>query len=323
MLFPSLIIGQEDAESLLKQGVKFHDDGEFAKAIEYYEKAALLEPNNSTIDYEMALSYAGLKDYDKAIILSDKVIAKKDKNLSQAYLVKASAFDMLGKAVESTAILEEAVAVTKGSPTLYYNLGINYWKAKQINLAEENFIKAIDLSANHTASHYMLAVLNDFKKNRVQAILSAAYFLLLEPNTKMSLDAFDIIQKNLSGIDAKDLDDPDVTNILLDSNRDTTFASAELLLGKLETTIANDTLSEFEHISFQLKSLFTLMGKQNLERKDIWTAFYVPFYFELSKTKHFETFIRYITQKPLKESHDWFKRHEQELTGFGDWLSKN
>ena len=39
MLLPFLLIGQEDAESLLKQGVKFHDDGEFAKAIEYYEKA--------------------------------------------------------------------------------------------------------------------------------------------------------------------------------------------------------------------------------------------------------------------------------------------
>jgi len=79
MFLPFLLIGQEDAESLLKQGVKYHDDGEFTKAIEYYEKAAILEPNNSTIDYELALSYAGLQDYDKAILLSDKVIAKKTK----------------------------------------------------------------------------------------------------------------------------------------------------------------------------------------------------------------------------------------------------
>jgi len=323
MFLPFLLIGQEDAESLLKQGVKYHDDGEFTKAIEYYEKAAILEPNNSTIDYELALSYAGLQDYDKAILLSDKVIAKKDKNLNQAYMVKASALDMLGRAAESTALLEEAIAVTKGHPTLYYNLGINYWKAKKIHLAEENFVKAIDMSANHTASHYMMAVLNDFKKNRVQAILSAAYFLLLEPNTKMSLDAFNIIKKNLNSNNTKDVVDTDITNIVFDNDRDTTFASAELLLGRLETTIANDTLSEFEHISFQLKSLFTLMGEQNMERKDIWTAFYIPFYFEISKTKHFETFVRYITQKPLKESHDWFKRHEQELIGFGDWLSKN
>ena len=143
MFLPFLLIGQEDAESLLKQGVKYHDDGEFTKAIEYYEKAAILEPNNSTIDYELALSYAGLQDYDKAILLSDKVIAKKDKNLSQAYMVKASALDMLGRAAESTALLEEAIAVTKGHPTLYYNLGINYWKAKKINLAEDNFVKAM------------------------------------------------------------------------------------------------------------------------------------------------------------------------------------
>jgi len=238
-------------------------------------------------------------------------------------MVKASALDMLGRAAESTALLEEAIAVTKGHPTLYYNLGINYWKAKKINLAEDNFVKAIDMSANHTASHYMLAVLNDFKKNRVQAILSAAYFLLLEPNTKMSLDAFNIIKKNLNSNNTKDVVDKDINNIVFDNDRDTTFASAELLLDRLETTIANDTLSEFEHISFQLKSLFTLMGEQNMERKDIWTAFYIPFYFEISKTKHFEPFVKYITQKPLKESHDWFKRHEQELIGLGDWLSKN
>ena len=146
MLLPFLLIGQEDAESLLKQGVKFHDDGEFAKAIEYYEKAALLEPNNSTIDYEMALSYAGLKDYVKAIILSDKVIAKKDKNLSQAYLVKASAFDMLGRAVESTAILEEAIAVTKGQKERDRNIGATNG-GKELNLARTSCCEVRSLLA--------------------------------------------------------------------------------------------------------------------------------------------------------------------------------
>jgi tetratricopeptide (TPR) repeat protein len=319
----SSIICQESVSSLLNQGVKYHDEGNYVKAIEYYEQALKLDSTKSTILYELAMSNYSLENYDKVVQYANKVILKKDNNLVQAYAIKGSALDAMGKLAESTALLEEAIVITKGHQTLYYNLAINYIKSHKLNLAEENFIKAIDLDANHSNSHYMLAVLNNDIHNPVQSILSGVYFLLLEPNSKRSIEIFEIVKKSLDSNISVNKEKPDNINVFFNAEKDTLFSSAELFISLLSASGIKDSISEPEQFSNRMKSLFTFLGELKKEKKDIWTAFYLPFYYELSKSSHYETFIKYISQKQYKESHDWLIRHERELTGMGDWLSKN
>lgn len=324
ILSAKVLYSQENPDTLIKQGIKYHDKGDFIRAVEMYERAAKLDPGRSTIDYEMALSYYNLKDYNKVIELADKVIAKKDGNLVQAYSIKASALDMQGKTAESTTVLEEAIIESKGHSTLYYNLAINYYKAGRINRAEENFINAIDMNDSHAGSHYMLSVLHNDTNNPVQSILAGQYFLLLEPSTKRSVEVYKMIWNNFQGKVDKGPNNSTYTTISFDADRDSIYSTVELMLSIAATSRQLDSLlTDDQFFKMQTKAVFSILGEQNKEPKDIWTAFYIPFFYKIAQSEHFDTFVKYISQKSSKESHDWLRSHEAELNNFGEWLSKN
>ena len=48
---------QSEIENFIKEGIQFHDNREYDKAIETYKKALKLDPNSTLVNYEIALSY--------------------------------------------------------------------------------------------------------------------------------------------------------------------------------------------------------------------------------------------------------------------------
>src|SRR5690606_30065233 len=137
------IIAQSNIEDYAKQGVQYHDNGEYDKAIETYKKALELDPKSTLVNYEIALSYFTKGDYEKAIEHSDVVLNQKSDLMMQAYLTKGSALDVLGKTKESIKLFEKAIKQSGDHFLLYYNLALNYYKISELDKAELNVIKAI------------------------------------------------------------------------------------------------------------------------------------------------------------------------------------
>ena len=172
-LLCQILLAQSRIDSLVQLGVEFHDNGEYDNAIDAYKKALELEPNSELVNYEIALTYMYAKDYDKAMVHADKVIAVNDsKYLMQSLNIKASCLDYLGKTDESIALFEQTIKKFGPDHFLYYNLGYNYYKKGNYEKAEEALTNAIKTKPSHASSHLLLAYLMNDQKNKVKSLLS-------------------------------------------------------------------------------------------------------------------------------------------------------
>ncbi|HCX21576.1 MAG: hypothetical protein CMB80_10080 [Flammeovirgaceae bacterium] len=164
-------------------------------------------------------------------------------------------------------------------------------------------------------------------ENKVQSILSLHFFLLLEPNSQRSADALELLKEQLAG-NAEQTGENSMNIILnpaaLDKKNE--FGSAEVMLSMLAATnmtAKKEGASDMELFISNNNSIFKILGElKKKKNKGLWWEFYIPFYYDLAKSKHLDTYCRYISQSESTEAGEWIYTHEKELAAFDEWLSK-
>ena len=282
LLLSTFLYSQISVDSLVEVGIQYHDNGEFVQAIETYKTALEIEPNSPLVNYEIALTYMYSGDYQNAIKHSDKVIKRNDKYLLQAYLVKGSCLDYLGKTKESIKLFKKGIKKFGDDHLLYYNLGYNYYNIKEFDKAEKAFIKAINTKANHASSHLFLGYLMYEKNQRVQSLLSLHFFLLLEPNSERSQNAYNLLQSQLSGGVERNQEEPGKIDIFLSPDQlKSEFGTIDMMITILEASKSleeNEGKSDDQMFIENTTSFFKILGEHKTkENTGFWWDFYVPF----------------------------------------------
>ncbi|MEO1655225.1 MAG: tetratricopeptide repeat protein, partial [Bacteroidota bacterium] len=191
---------QESLEELIKEGIQYHDAGEFEKAIKAYQQALTIDPDSPLAHYEIAISYFAAQNYPEALEHSDKVIAQGErKYLLPALVTKGSCLDNLGKSQEAIQVYEKALNDYGGHYLLYYNLGLTQFNVENLKAGEEAILNALKANINHSSSHLLLSYIQEQKEKKVPHLLASYYFLLLEPNSRRSPDAYAKLRKSLEG----------------------------------------------------------------------------------------------------------------------------
>lgn len=327
--FVSPLLAQNSIEDILEQGIKYHDQGNYDKAIEVYKTALEIDPKSPVVNYEIALSYFKKGDYKKTIEYSDAVLDQKDGYMREAYLTKGSAMDLLGKTEESIKLFKKAIKKTGEHYLLYYNMAFNYLKLNDLESAEDNVIKAIENNSNHATSHLMLAQIHNYKKNPVQTLLAAHYFLFLEPSSDRSQSAYQILLENFGGNVTKDEEKPNTINISLSVGNDDEFSSVKFMIGLLEASKSseeNKDKTDDEMFVENTDSFFTMMGELNEngdKGKTLWWTFYTPFFYDLAKSEHMEAYCKYISQSGNESSQQWLSDNGDKLDALDSWLQEN
>lgn len=320
------VTAQDSIDDLINKGVKYHDNGDYDKAIEMYKKALKIDKKSPLVNYEIAYTYFAKKDYMTSVKYSNVVLAQESKLKVPAYLIKGSALDMAGKVDDSIKMFKKAIKENKPHHLLNYNLALNYFKIKEYESAEESVLEAIEINQFHSTSHLLLAYLYDIKGKAVQTLLAVHYFLLLEPNSKRSSEGYELLQKHFAGNVSRDKDDPKKININLSPSKDEQFAAAELMIAMLEANRMieeNKDKSDEEMFVENTTSFFTVLGElKKKKNKGIWWELYVPFFYKLSETKHIEAYCHYISQNSSEKSQEWLKSNMDKLEGFGEWLKE-
>lgn len=317
---------QTDIESIVVEGIEYHDRGQYDMAIETYKKALKIDPKSTLVNYEIAFSYFQKGNYKEAIHYSDIVLKQNQDFLLEAYLVKGSSLDMLGKTEESIKLFKKAIGKTNGHYLLFYNLGLNYYKIGDFENAEESVINAINLNPNHASSHLMLANIHNLKGNSIQTLLSSHYFLFLEPNSKRSKDAYSMLMKNFSGNVTMDEEMPNNINIVLSPSNDSQFAAAELMISMLEASKSleeNEGKSEDQLFVENTGKFFMILGElKKKENKEIWWTFYAAFFYDVAKSEHLETYCKYISQIGNENAKKWLEDNPSAIDNFDNWLKE-
>ncbi len=319
---------QVKMDSLMKIGVQYHDQGEYAKAIEVYTKALMLDIKSPLVNYELAMTYMSSGDYKNAIKHSDIVIEQNRKHALPAYIIKGSALSDLGLIKEAIKIFEEAIAKFGKHYLVYFNLGVSYIKIQDDRNGELAFINAINANPDHPSSHYLLAIIKNQQNERVQSLLGLYYFLLLEPSSPRSEAAYSLLRKQLGGNLQKDKNDSTKVTIIVDaSKKDSEFSSVEFMIPMLEASNnlkENKGKSPEELFIENSKSLFSMLGqlktKDGKKKTGIWWDFYIPFFYKLAESEYMDVFCYYISMSSNKKAEDWLKANNEKFENFKKWL---
>lgn len=135
------------AQSLMRQGYVYMQQGLYDKALERFKEADAANPGNATVYNMTGLCYLSMRQLDKALENFDTALlmipgfTDARNNRGSTYL----ALEQYRLAeVDFIAVLSDSTYPHRWK--VFYNLGLTYMSRGQIGAAEENFQKAITTS---------------------------------------------------------------------------------------------------------------------------------------------------------------------------------
>ncbi|MCF8332048.1 MAG: tetratricopeptide repeat protein [Bacteroidales bacterium] len=328
LLFASIqLFSQETVDSLIQIGIQYHDEGQYEKAIETYKQALEIDSESMVAHAELALTYMHSGDYKKSIRHSDVVIKNGDDIALSAYITKGSSLDYLGKTKRSIRLFKKGIKEFGHHYLLHYNLAYNYYQMEELEDAEESVLSAIKAKTSHSSSHLLLGYIRSDKSQKVQSLLSLYFFLLLEPDSKRSQTAYNLLQQQFQGDVEKNEDNPNEVNIYINAdNLDSEFNAAELMLSMLHVSKdleENQGKTEEELFIDNTTSFFNVLGELKKETNEgLCWDFYVPFFYDIAISDHIDTFCYYISKSSNEKAMEWINNNEEKLKSFGHWMEK-
>ncbi len=319
------LLGQGiSANSLIDKGVALFDQGKYKDAIVFYQQALAIDSKSDRANYEIGYAYNELKDYQQAVNYSDKIIQANGAHLEEAYTLKASALDMLGKHDLAIQTYQEGIKRYPKDYLLNYNVGLTFYEENKYDIAAYYAGKALEVKPKHASSHLILANSMYGAGKKSQSLMASYYFLLLEPDSKRSLSALALLEKQLKAGVSKD--SGDVTTIHFSGHEtENEFGPADAILPfqqALRNSDKNKNKSD-EQFFFETTELFFKVLSELSDKNtnhNIWWDVYVPFYKDLVKSKNTEAFCYYISKsKNSSAVNNWLSSHQSEVNRLIQW----
>ncbi|MET3977662.1 tetratricopeptide (TPR) repeat protein [Mucilaginibacter sp. UYP25] len=306
----------QDAASLTKEGQQLYRQKQYAAAIEKYKNALVTEPANARANYEMALTlFSGGNGPDGIPFLETAIKTNASNTLTAAsYSLMGSIYGnakQLPKAIEA---YKNGLKTDSTNQRIYYNLGIVQYRSKLYPDAEQSFIGAIKRDSMDAGSTRMYALVTFHENKRADAVLGFCRFLQLEPNSTRSKEAFGNLQNMLQ----RGTLEAEVGYIPTATTKAEAFAQNKTITKALAGFMTRKYASPTALLTAQLKELFAAFaitpGKQYK---------YAQFFYKLSQTDNFDTFVRVISQTALPENAAWVKDNADKVMALDSWAKSN
>jgi len=273
----------DDARSLIKEGQKLSDEKKYTEAIEKYREALKLDTGNMFADYQLANS----------LFLSDK---------------GPEGIPYLNKITQSDNKLKGAA---------YDLLGLIYFKNKQYIEAETAAISAIKIDLKHASSQRMYALVSFHQNKRAQAFLGFCSFILLEPNTARSAEAYGNMQHIIQGGALKP-ESGEMQSHAIEANVNAlnqAITQAVADFSKRRYASAGDLLNA------ELTAIFTNIGKlaEKQTGNDFFRNYLAAYFYKLAQSPNMPAFARLVSSS-TPESAKWIKEHPQQMTDLDNWI---
>ncbi|NLI99993.1 MAG: tetratricopeptide repeat protein [Bacteroidales bacterium] len=331
-------------DELIQEGVELHDGGEYEEAIDRYLEALEMDSTSILAIYELSLSYLALKDFDNALEYSTQVIDSEHEQLSTgAYAVKSEALAELERVNEAIEVLQKGLDIHGDEYLLHFNMALNYYKKGNTDKTMEHVKRAIDVDKTHSGAFLLYAYALNDKGLWVQSILSFQMFLLLEPDSRRSKNAFEELlqtmqlkkptepversfiqqqmMRNKPETSAVHPDEVPPLSIEGGLNRNFVYHAITSTLDSLKSS--SDEIEDFVLFKTVNKAIIEVLERESLRSEEgvFWT-FYVPFFSRIAASDYFDTFCRYISVSYYPESLEWWQQNPEAAVNFIIWFEK-
>ncbi len=324
LLIPFFLLSQNPLDSLIKEGIALHDAGDYDAAIKKYKEALNYDEKSSLAYYELGLTSYTKGDYKKSAKYADKVLKIDDGYLREAFTLKGSALDNLGKTKAAIKTYEKAIEAFPKDHLLYFNLALTRYNAGLADEAEQDLKKGLQVNPSHSTSNYLLGIIKMEQGRRVESLLAFHFFLLLEPNTAKSKEALARVSSLMNeGVTKKDEKNIEINLAALGEEDD--FSTANLMLSLLSAsnmTEENENKSKEQLFYENTESLFSVLNEQKEGKTGLWWDFYVNFYGALLDAGHLETYCYFIRQQNGEAEQKWIAENNEKVEQFFQWLQE-
>ena len=149
----ALELNPDNAEAYIYRGLVSHNGGEHDLAIEDFNKAIALNPNHADAYYNRGLAYHNKGEHGRVIEDFNKAIALKP-NHADAYYNRGLTYGNRGKYEHAIADFTKAIALKPNYADAYYNRGVVYWVKDDHDRALADYTKAVALNPNNAEAYY-------------------------------------------------------------------------------------------------------------------------------------------------------------------------
>jgi tetratricopeptide (TPR) repeat protein len=310
---------QSNTSGLIKQGIEFNNQKKYGEAADSYKAALAIEPENPQANYQMAFTLFSVGKNAEALPFIDKATkAPNPKFTAAAYSLMGSIYQGSGQLPNAVTAYQNAIKADPANQRIYYNLGVAYFKGKQYTEAEGSFETALEKDSGDAGSWRMYALATFHQNKRAQALLGFCSFLLLEPNSAKSSEAFGNLQNILQQGTLKP--EPGykpsaITKGLADYQNQT-------LKKALAGPAKQKHPSAVDELAAQLGAVFKGLSSIPSDKYYSWYVL-VDYFGKLAATDNMPAFARYISQSAKPESVKWLKENAAKANGLISWLSVN
>lgn len=319
----------QSASDFISYGIMLHDAGDYKGAIKQYKKALKVDKNSPSANYEMAITYYHMGKAKTAIKQTDKVInySPQPKVAEQAYDLKGTCLDEMGKPYEAIAVYKEGIKYHPDYYLLHFNLGLTLYKTSQVEEAEASFINAIKLNPEHGTSHLLLAFAMSDQNKRVQSLLSCYYFLMLENKSKRSTLAYNLLNDQLNKGVSSSSDGKNISISVSSLGLDDPFSTIDMAISlslALNDTEINEGKTPGELFYKNTKTIFEMLVEQKAENNGFWWDFYASYFEKVLTSEHLETYCYFVSYRSKEASYkNWLKDNPEKVKTFKTWRSDN
>lgn len=307
-----------DAKMLITEGMALNSQKDYAGAENKYKAALNIDPENVQANYQMAFSFSAEGKGMAAVPYLQKVIKGQASAaiISSAYELLGSIYDKANHTQQAIDTYKEGIKANPAYQSMYYDLGLAYSRNKQYAEAESSAIEAIKLDPKHASSMRLYALAAFHQNKRAAALFGFGSFLLLEPQTARSAEAYGNIQHIIQGGVLKP--EPGAKPYL--NNADDKALNTAITQA-LAPFVKRRYASAGELLTAQLKELFTAIGTitEKQSGNDFFRKYLVAYFYQLAQTPNLPAFARLISLS-TPESAQWAKANAQQMTDLDNWV---
>lgn len=143
---------------LLDTLAQFVIDHDPQKAVEYWQNALRLSPEDNKIHHRLALGFKRLGEIDKSII-EEQVALKIDPEMQEALIGLAETLISLNKLQQALSYLQKSLELDPRNAAAAYQTGNIYLRLGDITQAASYFEKSIQYNPSLPQSYYSLAII--------------------------------------------------------------------------------------------------------------------------------------------------------------------
>jgi tetratricopeptide (TPR) repeat protein len=311
----------------LREGIALYEQRRLDEAYAKFEAVYKANPDCTMALYEMGLVHFVKKEFQRAIDMAASATAYKDQpgQLAQYYSLIGNSLDAAREPRKAVEVYQKGLEVAP-AVGLYYNMGVTQAQSLSDVPAARTSLKAgARLDPMHASTQLLLGKLFGLDSLQTPALFALSRFLILEPATARTSEAYQLWFRLLNGTLRMGADGKPTITVNPDQKKDEgdlTKLDLQISLSKIATAQSAETKSQIQAMADQLDALFGVYAVvEPGEDKNMFVyTYYMPYFTQMQKQGHVQPFVYYVSQRTnLPGVREWLTVNQDKVTAFLDW----